>query len=374
VLLAQKQAPASGPFYRCGGGVSPAKFRVMRVNNVKTFHFPGANDRAVGRAQILLSTVSFGAIGTFAKLGYGAGVDAPQLLALRFLVAAAALWAYFLTFKRGAVRVSVRELAACAALGLAGYSVFATLSFKALESTSATTAGLLFFSYPAFVVALGWLVNRRRPETRILAGGGVTLAGIFIGVFGSLSSATLGAGALFAVGGAVCYAAYVIASGRLLNGTRPDTVALYVTSFAAAGFWLMGGPRAAHLAAVTPAGWAAVLMLALVSTVMALLAFFSGLEKLGSAEASQIGTFELVVSLSLAALVLGEPVGLPIVFGTLFIVTGIVMSQARSRQGESAPGAAGGRPAKRRPITRARQAVACSGGGLLDADKVPCES
>jgi drug/metabolite transporter (DMT)-like permease len=80
---------------------------------------------------------------------------------------------------------------------------------------------------------------------------------------------------------------------------------------------------------VTSGTWVVVIAIGLISTVMALLSFFAGLEKLGSAEASQIGAFELTVSLALAALVLGERVAFPLVLGAGLILSGIVVGQAR---------------------------------------------
>ena len=80
------------------------------------------------------------------------------------------------------------------------------------------------------------------------------------------------------------------------------------------------------------------LAIGLVSTVMALLCFFSSLEKLGAAETSQLSTFELIVSLSLASVFLGEHIGIPLMAGAAFILVGIVTSQIKpSSRSEACP-------------------------------------
>ena len=290
-----------------------------------------ARPRLIGRAQVLLSTVGFGTIGASSKMAYASGMDASVLLALRFLVAAAALWAYFLVFNRDGIRVKKKELATCAALGLAGYGIFSNLIFKAFETTPASIVGLLFFSYPVFVILLDWIVMREKPDRQLLTGALMILCGISGGVLGSLTGG-FQAGLLLAVGGAAWYAAYVVATRRLLNEIKPQTVALYVTSFAAIGFWAMGGPVIAQLHLVTGRMMLIVLWIGLVSTVMALLSFFSGLEKLGSAEASQIGTFELIVILTLGAVLLGEVISLSLLLGAAFILAGIFMGQVKSSE------------------------------------------
>lgn len=282
----------------------------------------------LGTAQVLLSTFCFGAIGTFAKLAYSSGLDSSTLLALRFAVAAAVLWLYFLISNRRLIRIGRKELATCAALGLAGYGIFSSLVFKSFESTPASVSGLLFFIYPVFVILIDWVVSRERPEVALWAGALVILAGVAVGVFGSLGG-NLTIGVLLAAGGGAWYAAYVVTSRRLLKDLNPQTVALYVTTFAAVGFSLMGGPLLSHIGGITARGWLLVLAIAVISTAVALLSFFSGLDKLGSAEASQIGTFELIVTLSLATLVLGESITLPLILGAAFILAGMLMGQLR---------------------------------------------
>jgi drug/metabolite transporter (DMT)-like permease len=284
--------------------------------------------RWVGRAQVLLSTIGFGTIGVFAKFAYASGVDAPLLLALRFLVAGAALWVFFLLFRRNVIRIGRKELLICAALGLAGYGIFSTLTFEAFELLPASVVGPLFFSYPLFVILIDWVLTRERPDWRLSTGAMIILCGITVAVHSSLLNGS-GFGLLLAVGGAGWYAAYVVATRRLMVNVRPKTVALYVTTFAAVGFWLMGGPVVSRLHLVTGRTWVVVAAIGLVSTVMALLSFFSGLEKLGSSEASQIGAFELPLSLALSALVLREQISLPLLLGTALILAGIVAGQLR---------------------------------------------
>jgi drug/metabolite transporter (DMT)-like permease len=292
------------------------------------FDWPKFGERGVGRAQVMLSAVGFGTIGIFAKFAYRAGVDAPLLLSLRFLVAGVALWIFFLMFRRNVIHIGLKELLICAALGLAGYGIFSTLTFEAFELLPASVVGPLFFSYPLFVMLIDWMLTRERPDWRLSMGAMIILSGITVAVHGSLGNGSI-PGLLLGLGGAGWYAAYVVATRRLMVNVRPQTVALYVTTFAAVGFWLMGGPVISRLHLMTGWSWVVVLAIGLVSTVMALLSFFSGLEKLGSAEASQIGALELPVSLALSAFLLREQVGLPLLLGTALILTGILAGRLR---------------------------------------------
>lgn len=293
------------------------------------------NRKLIGRLQVLLSAIGFGSLSVFARLGHDAGITTSTLLSFRFLVAGAALWAYFLVFNRKLIRITRAQLAVCAALGLAGYGIFSTLTFKAFEVSPVSVVTLVFFSYPVFVLVIDWLIMRERPDMSLRLGALVILSGLALGLAGSIEGAP-GLGLIFALTGSAWYAAYVVATRRLLRNIKPQTSALYVISFAALGFWLTGGPAVSHLQLMSARAWAVVISIGLVSTVMAIIAFYAGLEKLGSAEASQIGTFELIVGLSLAAFALGEQISLPMIAGATMVLFGIFIGQfkpfIRSRQ------------------------------------------
>jgi drug/metabolite transporter (DMT)-like permease len=79
--------------------------------------------------------------------------------------------------------------------------------------------------------------------------------------------------------------------------------------------------------------WAAVLAIALVSTVVAMVGFFAGIKRLGAADAATLSTLEPVVTFALAAIFLDEPVTASQMAGGA-IVLGAVIALAR---GQAAP-------------------------------------
>jgi drug/metabolite transporter (DMT)-like permease len=58
--------------------------------------------------------------------------------------------------------------------------------------------------------------------------------------------------------------------------------------------------------ALTPLGWAVVLILGLVCTLLARLALFSGIQRIGSGKTALLGLSELFLSVLLAFIFLGE--------------------------------------------------------------------
>ena len=82
------------------------------------------------------------------------------------------------------------------------------------------------------------------------------------------------------------------------------------------------------------AGWLAVLAIALVSTVAAITLYFAGLERVGPTRAATLSTFEPVVTVTLAALVLGEAIApMQIAGGALILVAVALLARARGEVG-----------------------------------------
>src|SRR3954447_16285576 len=130
-----------------------------------------------GLLLCLVSAAGFGAMAIFAKEAYATGLDVTTLLALRFLIAAAMLWALIALRRRPLG--SPRGLMAGGVLGL-WYAAQAGLFFTALERIDAGLASLLLYAYPALVAVGAFALGRERPNRRrvgalLLASAGVVL-------------------------------------------------------------------------------------------------------------------------------------------------------------------------------------------------------
>src|SRR5206468_9760353 len=97
---------------------------------------------------------------------YANGVTPGELLSLRYLLAAAVLWpVLWLRYPRE-WRLGLRDAAACAALGIAGYALFSSCFFLALRGLSASLAVLLLYTYPVLVSAAAWALWGERIPRR----------------------------------------------------------------------------------------------------------------------------------------------------------------------------------------------------------------
>lgn len=282
-----------------------------------------------GIAWIVVSASGFGAMAIFAKLAYADGVSLPTLLLLRFAIAGSllAIWGRAKTMRwpRG------RDLLWLMAMGALGYVGQAYCYFSALKYASAGLVALLLYLYPALVtIASAWFHQRKIGAARAAAVV-VALTGTAMTVGGDLSSQP--PGILLGIGAAVIYSLYILAGEGVMPRVGTLPAATVVMLAAAAVFGGAVSLTGLALPQSLP-GWLAVLGIALFSTLLAILGFFKGLEKLGAADASTLSTLEPLVTILLAYLVLGEQVrALQLAGGALIL--GAVVYLARHGMNET---------------------------------------
>lgn len=280
-----------------------------------------------GAAYIAASALSFGVMPIFARAAYADGVDARTLLLLRFSIAGALLWG-LVALRRAAVPRG-RALWTLAAMGGVGYAGQSFSYFTALTLASAGLVALLLYLYPA-LVALIARVALHHPLSRLqLFAIGMSLVGSVLTIGRAGDGSPLGV--MFAILAAVIYSVYITVGSRLPPTSAAGSSAIVTTSagvtFAAAA--VVGG---VHLPA-TAAGWAGVLGVATVGTVLGIGFFLAGLERIGAVKASIYSTLEPAFTLLLAAVFLGERVTpLRVGGGALILAAVVLLARAEARR------------------------------------------
>ncbi|MDO8958250.1 MAG: DMT family transporter [Rhodocyclaceae bacterium] len=276
-------------------------------------------DRCQGTLWIALSAAGFGAMAIFAKLAYQDGVSLSTMLFLRFTIAGLLLAAWGMA--QGMRWPRGRDLLWLLAMGGVGYVTQAYCYFAALQHASAGMVALLLYLYPAMVTLLSALLYRRR----IGAGRGwavaVALAGTALTVGGDLNSAPLGI--VLGIGGALVYSIYILAGEGVMRRVPPLPAATVVMLAAATVYGGIAFQTELALPA-SSSGWLAVTAIAVFSTLLAILGFLKGMEKLGATDASTLSTLEPLITLGLAALVLGEVIGGAQLAGGALILAAVV--------------------------------------------------
>lgn len=286
-------------------------------------------DRRAGLLFCLAAASGFSTIGILAKLAYAAHVNIGTLLAARFLLTSVVLWLIVVATRQSIP--SGRALAAGLGLGLVGFGLQVTLLFVSLERIDAALSSLLFYAYPAMVTAGALLIGRERATMPRLAALGVALAGVALVFSGAGTSHRDTTGVLLSLASAFLYALIILAVDRLGRRTAPLALSAVVSTGAATTFLVSGLVLRNLQLDVRPQGWGAVIAIAL-ATALPLAAFYRGIALTGPSTASILLTVEPVLTVVLAALVLGERLGVAQLLGGGLVLSAVVLLQLSRRE------------------------------------------
>ncbi|MCD6726717.1 MAG: DMT family transporter [Solirubrobacteraceae bacterium] len=287
-----------------------------------------ARSHTTGVALTLTSAAGFGATGVLAKAAYGLGAAAPAVLGGRFALAALALWA-LVALRRPTMPPASLAIGAVA-LGAILYGGEATLYFAALERIDVSLVALIVAVYPVLVVAAAIAIGREQPNrartltlVAALAGTALVLGGAQIGAVSTL-------GLLLAALSAVGYAAYVLVADRFAGRMDGTLLAALVITGATVGALAYGAAGEGLRFTIDARAWLAIGALAALCTVMPIATFLIALPRVGPGTASILSTFEPVVAVALAAILLGETLGATQAAGAALVVGSIVALQLRA--------------------------------------------
>jgi drug/metabolite transporter (DMT)-like permease len=277
-----------------------------------------------GIALIVLSASAFGAMAIFARFAYAGGANVTGVLAARFTIAGLILALLMLATRRPWPRG--RALAVAVGMGAIGYAGQAAFFFAALNHASAGLVALLLYAYPTLVVLLSAAFLGERLTATKVALLAASFAGLALTLGGGQGTAT---GIALGLAAAGVYSVYIVIGARELKDTDALASSTVICLSAAAALVLSSLFSEPRLPGAWW-GWAAIGAIAVVSTVVSILAFFAGLKRVGPATASIVSTLEPVVTVALAWLILGERLGLlQLAGGALVLACAVFLARAR---------------------------------------------
>lgn len=283
----------------------------------------------IGAAQIALASLGFGAMALCANLAYREGVDTASLLMLRFVLASIVLG--LLAARGGTHAWPTRKAALAYVLMGCVYALMAWSYFSALRYAASSTVALVLYTFPVMVAIAAALLGL----DRFGLAEGLAVAGAVLGMGLMLGTNLSGSGAGFALAftSALCYASYILLGSKVQSSASPIAASTLVLASAAVIFTLLATWRGIHLP-TSATGWAAVVVLALFSTALAIAAFVAGLGRVGPTLAAILSTLEPVVTIGIGITFLHETLqGNAVLGGVLILGSAIGLTLARMRRG-----------------------------------------
>jgi drug/metabolite transporter (DMT)-like permease len=275
--------------------------------------------RFVGFLLVILSAAGFGTLAVSGRYAYGEGLDALTILFFRFSLSAAVMAALFAARRESLPRGSV--LVRLLGMGAFGYVGQAFCYLTALKYASAGLVALLLYLYPVFVAALSAVVLKEQVKRVKMLALGLALAG---------TTLTVGPGGgqwpgiLLGISAALIYSVYIIVGTGVVkevSAVQSSTVIFASAGVMSALLMLLNGPQMPG----TPTGWAAIVCIVVLATVVPVGSFLAGLKRVGPIPAAMLSTLEPVVTVVLAAILLQETLKPMTLIGGMLILLAVLL-------------------------------------------------
>jgi drug/metabolite transporter (DMT)-like permease len=282
--------------------------------------------RIIGVILIAISAASFGTLAIFGRYAYSDGMNIYTVLFLRFGVSASFMTVILLLRKEHFPRGQI--LAQLVGMGGLGYVGQSFMYMTAIKYASAGLVALLLYLYPFFVAILATtFLHEKITRIKVIA--------LILALFGT--ALTVGPvsgmliGALMAITAALIYSIYIIVGTNVMKHVSPVQSSTVIFASAGAVFGLLTLANGAHFP-VSNSGWLAMLGIIIVSTIIPVVTFLAGLERIGPTNAAMLSTLEPVVTVLLAAWLFGDKL-LPIVMfgGGLILIAVIMLTRSEIR-------------------------------------------
>ena len=286
------------------------------------------NKRNIGPVLIILAGCFWGSMGIFVRKLSTFGFSPIQIVSLRITVAALAFSLLLLIKDRSGFRIALRDLPLFLGLGFGSILFFTVCYFSAITIMPLSTAAILLYTSPIWIMLMSVLFFRERLNRIKLIALALAFAGCVLvsGISGEGLTLT---GLLLGLGSGIGYGLYSILGTIALRKYSPYTVTTYTFLFAAAGSWLVCG-AADMITKFSAADNLIGLLLfcvltGLVTAVIPFLAYTLGLRTVEASRAGILATIEPLVATLVGIVVFSEPLTLLSGLGIVLILAAVVL-------------------------------------------------
>jgi drug/metabolite transporter (DMT)-like permease len=263
----------------------------------------------MGSFLVMASAFGFSTLAIFGKIAYGMGFTRNQMLAWRFGLSLPFL--FLILMQARALPKNGKTFLKAVALGAIGIGSEATLFFITLEKMGAALTGIFLYLYPAFVALISHFFLKEKMGPQKWACIVLSLLGCVLTVDLTGAQVSDPSGVIFGVLTGLWYAVYLLTGNRIMKDENPLSVGsgIVLGSFITFGVLSFVDVGANGIPFKLPTGgpeWGVLLGMALLASVVPFTTLYAGMKKVGPTQASILSTLEMVFTIILAALFLGE--------------------------------------------------------------------
>ena len=272
-----------------------------------------------------MACLGFSIVPALAKSSYEAGANALGVMTVRFSIATVLLLVARLVFGRNESWPDRRRTIELLVIGAVGITAVSLTYFIAIDDIDTSLAIVLWYVYPIFVVAVSWVLFKKRPRRNVFVALPFTLAGIAI-TAGQVSGGS-GTAITLVMVSSFLFSFYILALDRASRGVGLITNVTVLSIGTAIGYWIVCltpiTPLEAHFPDDTRT-WVLITTLAVFGTTAPFLFSVAGLTRLEASTYSVITTIEPVLGIIVAVLFLGESMSATRLIGAALVIGALV--------------------------------------------------
>jgi len=293
------------------------------------------NKAVIGSMLIIIAGCFWGSMGIFVRRLGTYGFSSIQIVSIRVTLAAVIFALVLFVKDRKGFKISFKDIPLFLGLGLGSILFFTVCYFTAIKMMPLSTAAILLYTSPIWIMLMSILFFREKLDGRKLIALFLAFVGCILvsGISGERMSLT---GLLVGLGSGIGYGLYSILGKIALRKYSPYTVTAYTFMFAAVGSWIICRP-ADMLNKFSSSEDIGFLMLfcfvtALITAVIPFLAYTLGLERVEASKAGIIATIEPMVATLIGMFVYSEPLTIMSGAGVLLILSAVIVLNLKQKK------------------------------------------
>ena len=292
------------------------------------------NKTMIGSILIILAGCFWGSMGIFVRKLGTYGFSSIQIVSIRVTLAAVIFVLVLLIKDRKGFKIILRDMPLFLGLGFGSILFFTVCYFTAITMMSLSTAAILLYTSPVWIMLMSVLFFHEKLNGRKLIALALAFAGCVLvsGISGEGMTLT---GLLVGLGSGIGYGLYSILGTIALRRYSPYTVTTYTFIFAAIGSWIICRPADVldKFLSAADIGYLVIFccLTALITAVIPFLLYTLGLSSVEASRAGIIATVEPMVATMIGIVVFSEPLTLMSGLGIALILSAVVILNLKQR-------------------------------------------
>ena len=282
-------------------------------------------EEGYGYLLIALASILWGTLGVLGKMAFHYGITPILLIMLRLCVSSCTLFFMIFIFKRELLKIKKHDIPFFVIFGLFPIALQRVAYFYALDFTTATTAVMLFYTYPAIVAVMSVLFFEEKVTMRTVLAIVLTFLGtsFVVKIYETSRLVVNLPGIFFGLLSSVLFVVYVGMVKRLRKDYSSWTLVFYGDGFGAIALTLVVAFSLPEVTRFPAQLWSLVFTLAWVPSLLGYFLYSHALKYVEATKGSVVSIIEPVSAGMFSVVILAEILEPLQLFGILLALLGI---------------------------------------------------